>query len=286
MKNCFLLVKTLVVAAVLLIASKSQALHTGYMINASNGLAFYAQTLTDPADAAKAKALSRSLRTLSKPSASTAQDYKLYFSATLQLGQFAFTDPVLNEAGTQLFMAFMMDANVQIQETAARIEALNQFVRTKKSASNNLAQAAALLNANMGETNVTVALLRGLRLFSKLTTAQRLTTIGENNQGNAPGTLIGGTFRFSERNEVGRIEFHESVAVLFDGDSEEGEEMNYEYDRTGLHTGTITLTSGERVITVKATFREELTGRFTYKDEGGEETSKGAGLFELTFPLR
>ena len=116
--------KLFTIAALLLLANRSHALFTPYLTVASNEFAAFAATLTNgtPHDRAEANALARALRDLSKPSDSAAGDYKLFVAAATHLGPFALQPP-FGEAGSNLFNIFMLEAQIEIGATAARIAA-------------------------------------------------------------------------------------------------------------------------------------------------------------------
>jgi hypothetical protein len=269
----------------LLLANQSHALFTSYMVDLSNGVAQYALVLTNAEDRAEARALARALAALKKPSESVAQDYSRFFTATLRLGRFAFTDPNLLGPGTNVFILFMNDAAIQIGETAARIDALNRFVPTKRAASNQLAQAQALLIQNATETNLTAGLLRGLRIFSKLVNAQRLTTIGENNQGVAPESVAGQQLNFVIRGEEdGSAFFRDTDADLTLPGDTSATTLNYTYSRTGLNTGKAIFFSDSITNTVTLKFRAEGEGRFIFRQVGEGGRRSGSGLFTLVTP--
>lgn len=284
----FLWLKTTVVAALLLTAIQSQALVTPYLIALSNGLAQYSQVLdamapTTPAVRPEARALQRALRDLSRPSSSLATDYRRFLTAALHMGNYAFTDPNLSVGGSNVFQAFMMDAGAEIGGTAARIAALNDFVRTKRSAGRHLAQAQALLGQQATEPDPKIGLLRGTQVFSRIVQAQRLTAFGESHQGFAASSVVGGTLDHTERNSSGQL--------VFNGDGTGTETVNgmtenftYTYTRTALNKATLVLDYGpEGVTTVKLYFRSTGGGRFTARHLKDGAANRDAGTFTLAF---
>jgi hypothetical protein len=275
--------KALAIAVLLLVATRAQALHTPYMAALSNQVSQYQAFLTTvPGEEKKARALLRALNVFSRPSTSIAQDYDRFLNATLQLGQFAFTDTNLLNGGTNVFIMFMNDAGVEIFVTQARLNALNPFVRTKKAASNQLAQALSLLIANSTETNLTLGLLRGGQVFRKLVNAQRLTTLGEANQGFAANSVLGGNLFHEESDSSGTITFT-NATEFSQTDGGETSGGTYTYTRTGLNTATLVLVEEGGTNTVPLRFTSAGAGRFTYRFVGNEGTERGSGRFTLTF---
>ena len=292
MKTAKSLLIKLFVAAALLLANQSHALTTPYLTDLSNNVAFYhsiLSTSTNVVDKAEARALGRALRDLSRPTATVAQDYSRFFLATLHLGKFAFTDPILNAGGVVAFTNFMTDAFVQHFLLTLTNESLNPFVRTKKAASNALVQAGALLQANALETNQSAGLLRGNRIFSKLVQAEKLVGYGLTHQGFAPadGTLEGGKIEYAERGETNTVDFTDATNYIqaANGEITVG---TYTYTRTGLNTATIVLTeigpSGS-VTTVKVTFTSTTAGRYAFRFVNTSESRRGAGRFTFSRPI-
>ena len=288
MKNAkALLIKVFVAVAMLLLANRSHALTAPYLIQLSNDMAGYQAYLsTIPEAASEVKALGRALKDLSKPSSTVADDYSRYFIATLHLGTFAFTDPIVNGGGVYAFTNFMNDAFAKFVELNGRNEALNDFVKTRKSASNTLAQVDALLLANAVETNQQTGLIRGGQIFKKLVKAEKLVIKGEANQGFAPDDddLAGGTLNYEQRDESGTIEFTSETEYTHTIPGDETTVGTYTYTRTGLNTAIVVLTElgGARTTTVKATFKSLGEGRFTLKFTGPIENGHSAGRFTFT----
>ena len=290
MKTAKSLLIKLFVAAALLLANQSHALTTPYLINLSNDVAMYHAFLSTSPDAAaklEARALGRALRDLSRPTATVAQDYSRFFLATLHLGKFAFTDPILNAGGVVAFTNFMTDAFVQHLLLTLTNESLNPFVRTKKAASNVLVQAGALLQANALETNQSAGLLRGNRIFSKLVQAEKLVGYGLTHQGFAPNEtdLSGATLEYVQRDEAGTIVFN-SATGFTQTTPAETIQGDYTYIRTGLNTATIVLTelNGGSTTTVRITFTSSGAGRYTLRFVGPSEGGRGAGRFTFNQP--
>lgn len=284
-----LLIKFCVAAAMFLLANQSRALTTQYLADLSNNVAMYhafLSTSTNAADKIETRALARALRDLSWPTATVAQDYSRFFLATLHLGKFAFSDPILNAGGVVAFTNFMTDAFIQHYLLTLTNESLNPFVRTKKAASNALVQAGVLLQTNRFETNQSAGLLRGNRIFSKLVQAQRLVGHGLTHQGFAPTVLYAGsTLVHTNRGNVGTVTIQESD-VYQDADTEETVGGNYSYVRTGLNTGTLILDeTGDGVGTIKLIFKNATEGRYTSRFENGAHKESGAGRFIFTAAL-
>lgn len=282
-----LLIKLFVAAAMLLLANQSHALTTPYLTALSNGVAFYQGQLAVsplPEHQKEARALARALRDLSKPTTTVAQDYQRFFLAVLHLGNYAYSDTNLTDAGVMTFLQFMNDAGAKIGELSARTNALNEFVRTRKAASKLIDQALVLLIANSTETNLQTGLLRGNRIFSKLVAAEKLVVKGEANQGFAPDDvhLSGGTLEYMQRDEDGTIRFTDDTNYEQET-IEETTAGSYTYTRTGLNTATIVLTEiGGSVTTAKLTFTSTGAGRYSLRFEGPSESGRAAGRFTFT----
>jgi hypothetical protein len=288
------LVKLVVAAAMLLLANQSHALSTPYMVQLSNDMSGYRAYLTAfvPGSEAEVKALGKALVDLSKPSTNVAQDYTRYFIASLHLGNFAFTDPVVTGGGVFAFTNFMNDAYAKIIELSATNNALNEFVRTRKAASNQLDQALALLlinvanSTNLSKTNLQANLVRGHRIFSKLVKADKLVRRGVANQGYAPtdGIIVGGTLDYTAGDEVGSFTFTDATNYT----QTVGTNVavgTYVSTRTALHKITIVLSeTGGGETTVNARFTAPGIGRFTYRFVDAFESGRGSGRFTLTFP--
>jgi hypothetical protein len=289
------LVKLVVAAAMLLLANQSHALSTPYMVQLSNGVAFYHSQLISsplPEHQQESRALAKALVDLSKPSTNVAQDHTRYFLATLHLGNYAYTDTNITGPGIEVFIAFMNDAGAKITELSIRTNALNEFVRTRKAASIQLNQAYELLLitlANSGDfskTNLQANLVRGHRIFSKLVKAEKLVRRGEANQGYAPtdGIVVGGTLNYTAGDEVGSFTFTDETNYT----QTVGTNVavgTYVSTRTALHKMTIVLSeTGGGVTTVNARFTAPGIGRFTYRFVDAFESGRGSGRFTLTFP--
>ncbi len=286
-----LLIKLFVAAALLLLANQSHALTTPYMVGLSNQLTEYYHFLTNspsPEDKKEARAVAVALRDLKRPTTTVAQDYDRFFLAVLHLGKYTSTDPILAAAGANISSNFIYDAAVKIGELSGRTTNLNKFVATRKAAVKSIELAYALLVANLTETNQQTALVRGRRIFSKLTLAERLVVLGEARQGFAPSVLyVGSAFAYTNRTGGGTITIKESDEYE-DANIEETVAGTYSYVRTGLNTATLILTEhglSGGVNTIKVTFRNATTGSFTFRFEQGADRERGAGRFTFTAAL-
>ena len=266
---------TLAIAALALLTQRAHALFTPELTSVSNQVALYLTTLTNPEDKTQSNTVAKALKALSKPSTSVAEDYNLFVAAALKLGPLAFQPP-FGEIGSNTFVFFLNTAAGQIGDTAARIAALNDFVKTKKAASNNLAQAAATLNAASTNSDPQLALLQGRQVFTKIATANRLAAVGEAHSGFAADSLNGKLLTHTEPNSSG------TVLLLPSGDFKENGHADpdgtFTYTRTGLNTGTLVLNNNDGdVTTVYLKFTTTTDGKYTGRIESvdGNESIKG-----------
>lgn len=271
----------LAVAATLLFGNRSHAYYTNFLDTASNALSFAYHSLTNTATNAlqrrQAAIVLRALRDLSKPSTSVAGDYNLFVAAALHLGPLAFT-PEFGPIGTNTFLLFTNEAQAQIDATAIRVAALNNFVRTKRPASNAVARARGTLNAIPTLTNPQLGILLARQVFAQIVIANRLATFGEAHSGFALNNLIGKTIQHTEQGETGSIFFNNDVQATQDALLDTA----YTYTRTGLNTATLVLVEneggGDSTTTVKLRFTSATGGTFTFRNvdsEGGIETGSG-----------
>jgi hypothetical protein len=269
---------TLAIAVMALLTQRAHALYTTYLTQVSNQVAQYATTVTN---AAEGRAITNALKALSKPSTSVAEDYNLFVAATLKLGQFALADPNLFNAGSNTFAFFLNEAGGEIGATGARIAALNDFVKTKKAASNNLAQALATLNSAVTNPNPQLALLQGRQVFSKLKTANKLAAVGEAHSGFAPSDLDGKLLTHTEANSSGTVLLEPSGNFKADGSPDPN--GTFTYTRTGLNTGTLVLNHdpGDDVTTAKLTFKTATSGNFTEHTESADGDTNSKGTFTI-----
>lgn len=274
--------KSLVIGAMLLVAGRAQALYTPELTAVSNGIAMYVTTLTLPDDRAEIRVATKALKALSRPSKSVADDYRRFLTASIQLGPYALQEPY-SSAGSNVFAFFMGAAGLQFQDTSLRLAALNPFVRTRKAASNHLAQAYALFLANAAETNVQTALLRGQSIFNRLVVAARLVAIGERHQGNAANSLEDGILDYTERGGSGDIVFDDEDDATVEHAGDAPQPATYTYTRTGLNTGTLVLTYGDGgTDTVKLRFSTTGTGRYTRRYVLLPDRESASGRFVFT----
>jgi len=273
--------KSIAAAVRLLLANQVHALYTPQLTAVSNGIAAYAQVVTDPIEA---RVVARVLKDLSRPSTSVAQDYSRFLAAALHLGPFALQEP-FGSAGSNVFAFFMSEAAAEFGDTAARVAALNEFVRMKRPASNQLAQAYALLLANATETNVQLALLRGQLIYRKLVLAQKFVTVGEAHPGFAPNSLVDGVLEHQELGRTGVVTFLDAVNATQTENGGPSESATYTYQRTGLSKGTLVLTDGSGgTTTVNMRFSSTTAGRFTFRFVDSTSRGGGSGRFTLMFP--
>jgi hypothetical protein len=269
------------IATVLFLTQQAHALFTPELTAASNQVALYLTTLTNAGDGAEAKALNKALKALAKPSASVAQDYDLFVSASLKLGQFGLSDPNLFLIGSNTFVFFLNSADEQIDATAARIAALNDFVKTKKAASNQLAQARATLTAAETNANLQLALSQGRVVFTKITTANRLAAIGEAHSGFAPDSLDGKLLSFAGRDSSGTEELSPSGTFKENGNS--APDGTFTFTRSGLNSGTVVLNyDNGAVTTAQLNFKTTTSGKFAAhtEDTDGEDNDNGTFTIE------
>lgn len=271
---------TLAIATMLFLAQQAHALFTPELTAVSNQVALYLTTLTNAGDGAEAKALNKALETLAKPSASVAQDYALFVSASLKLGQFGLSDPNLLSIGSNTFLFFLDSAEEQIEATADRIAALNDFVKTKKAASNQLAQARATLTAAETNGNLQLALSQGRVVFTKIATANRLAAVGEAHSGFAPDSLDGKLLSFTGRDSSGTEELSPSGTFKENGNS--APDGTFTFTRTGLNFGTLVLNyDNGAVTTAKLIFKTTASGKFTAHTEDTEGEDNDSGTFAI-----
>lgn len=293
------LAKVVVALALFALSGRAQAVCVSQMEDLTNALnnAYgvllneYA-TLTNnpsptPTERKQAAAIGHALVTLARPATNTAQLYGLFLKAAQQLGSLALTHPQIAPAGTNVFNAFLNQAAAELGCTADRIAALNDFVRTKRSAAKQLTQAQNALMAIPQQQNVQIALLLGRQAFQKIVTANRLAALGEAKPGFALDAIAGKTLTHTEGDKTGSVVFdNDTEATLTDHDG--GVSMaTYDYERTGLHTATLTLMipahmGGTDTITVKLRFRSNTNGTHSYRMESAHDgTENGKGTFTI-----
>ena len=143
------LVLALALGLTLLLANRAQAYYTNFLDVASNALSATYTTLTNnpnpsPADKKTAARIKRALADLSRPSTNVVGDYTLFLAAASHLGPVA-VSPDFVPIGSNVFNLFTNEAQAQIFAAADRVAALNDFVRTKRAASNQVVQAQSAL---------------------------------------------------------------------------------------------------------------------------------------------
>src|SRR5687767_15262078 len=101
--------KIVLIAAMLMLATRSQAYFTTYLDSVSNALTSAFTELTNNPTPTRAErqqivAIGKALRTLAKPSTSVLGDYNLFLATVTQLGPIA-QDPEFLTLGTNVFTA-------------------------------------------------------------------------------------------------------------------------------------------------------------------------------------
>jgi hypothetical protein len=280
--------KLLTIAALLLLAGRTHAFYTNYLDVVSNTLAGAYSVLTNnpaPSRAEKQQIalIGRALKTFSAPSTSVAGDYAIFLKAATQLGPIG-RQPAFLALGTNVFQVFTNEAQAEIVATGDRIAALSNFVRTKKAASNQLAQAQRTLDAIPSLTDIQLALVVGRQVFTKIVAANRLAQIGEEHPGFAPNGVVGKTLTHTQRGESGTVHF-DNATTATDSDDEGAFTRDYTYTRTGLNTATLVLSneteSGTNTTTVKLRFTSATGGTFIFRQEEDGGTSNGNGTFTI-----
>lgn len=260
-------IKSLAVAAMLLLANQSHALYTNYLDNITNLLAQIAATNTDPK---VAKAIAKAFKDVSKPSDSVAQDYNEFIAATIHLGALSFA-PGIAEEGTNVFYAFINEAAAEIGAAGARVGALNKFVAVKKSASNQVALATQnLLSIPTYSNNFTRAIIALRLAFKQAEKANKLAARGEAHSGFALDSIEGGTLNFNvARGPTGFIHFDNATDFSRTTDVTNNDNGTYTYERTGLSKAHLVLTpASEPVLDIQLKYRTATNGTFTAKSDG------------------
>lgn len=285
------------VAAILLFANRSQAECTNYVadIQFAVGTAYGILTTTyhdltnnpspTPLQRHQAGLIKRAIADLSKPAATPADAYKLFFNAAQHLGPLALQSPFA-DFGSNIFNVFTNEAQAEIDCTTERVGALNSFVRTKKPASNQLAQAQATLNSIHTLTDPRIALLVARQVFVKIVAANKQAAIGEAHPGFAADNVIGLTLEHTERGGMGTVHFDDATQAS-ETDSDGNSTPTYTWTRTGLNTATLVLTNDEgggltSTTTVKIRFSSTTTGTFTFRNvDSDNSVNVGSGRFTL-----
>jgi hypothetical protein len=234
----------------------------------------------------EAKAIARALATLSLPATNTSQNYGLFLKAATQLGPLALQGAI-GLAGSNVFSAFTNQAQAEVDCTAERVGALGEFNRSKRPASNQLAQAQRILNS-IASANPQVALLLGRQIYLKIVLANKLAAIGEAHPGFAPDGVAGKTLTHTERGNSGTVQFINDTEANEESENDPLHMSTYMYDRNGLNTAVLSLTSpgdggGEDVTIAKLKFLSSTNGTFTFRFEDADGSSgSGSGRFSLT----
>lgn len=276
---------TITIAALLSLAVQSQALYTNYLDEIEGLLATrYADLTNNPAptneEKKEIKAIAKAFKDLSAPSESVAQDYALFLKAALHLGDLAFQSPV-SDAGSNVFNAFLFEAQAEIVALGQRVEALNKFVGVKRAASNQVVQAEAALISIRDLSDPKLGLLRAGLVFKKIVLANKLITKGEMHSGFAAENLVGRTLHHVQKDDSGDVSFTNDTEGSETEAGESPEPVSYTYERTGLNTADLVLTTGDGVTTVKLKFTSASGGTFTARHVGGDGSNTEKGTFTL-----
>jgi hypothetical protein len=233
----------------------------------------------------QAAAIKRAFVDLKKPTAPPAVSYKFFVAATLHLGSLA-SQPPFSEAGSNIFKAFMNETRAEIDCTSERITTLNNFVRTKKPASNQLEQAQAALDSISSLAEARAGLFVGRRVFAKIDAANKLAAIAEAHPGFAPNSVVGANFDYGVvHGHSGYVAFTNSTQ--WEGGESTGprvfttDEGTYLYDRTGLNTAQLVVFGSGITRTAHLTFRSSTDGTFTATDATAAGVQRLRGDFAL-----
>lgn len=206
-------------------------------------------------------------------------DCGLFAAATARLGALALTPEFLPPL-TNALAAFVGEAQAEINLTTDRISALNDFVRAKKLASNQLAQAQTALNSINPLTDVRRGTRIGWRTFLKIAKANRLAAIAEMHPGFAPDSLF--EMRISYRVAHGPYGFYGFTnSTQYEQTESTGErtattdEGTYTYDRTGLNTASLVLNGTGITNTMRLAYRSRTNGVFKVRSGSGRKTQLG-----------
>jgi len=292
------LAKFTVIISLFALCGRSQAVcvnHLGELNDALNTVGgvlvseLFARTNGTPTaqQTREAKAIARALTTLSLPATNTSQGYGLFLKAAQQLGPLALQGQI-GLAGSNVFSAFTNQAQAEIDCTAERVGALGEFNRSKRPASNQLAQAQRTLNTIHTLSNPQVALLLGRQVYLKIVLANKLAAIGEAHPGFAPDGVIGKTLTHTERGDTGTVEFINDTEANEIPANDPAHSSTYMYDRNGLNSAALKLTfpgdpTGTNTTNVKLKFLSSTNGTFTFKFEDADgSTGSGNGRFSIT----
>lgn len=281
-------IQTLVLAALLALANQSHALYTNYLdvaVGTLIGGSNYYATLSAPtaADKRALAEIKRALKDLAKPSVSVAGDYNLFFAAVAHLGDLA-TTPTFDDIGTNAFNLFISEAQSEYVATSGRVAALNDFVRIKRAASNQLAQVLRDFNTlGANPTNKQLGLLLGRHIYTKLTVADKLAATGEAHSGFAADSLIGGTLHYDGRHNSGDIHFTDATTGTQANNGGSTNNITYTYTRTGLNTATLEIMHTDGATHVNVKFTSAGGGTFAVRSDNNDGThDSGSGTFTLT----
>ncbi len=275
---------TVTVVAALSFATRAHALYTTHLdeaVVALTGASNYFASLPSPTknDKKHFSAVKKALKDLSKPSTSVAGDFNLFFLAVVHLGDLV-ADPVfgptLDSVGTNAFNGFVSDAQVSFLVMSRQLAALNDFVKVKKAASNQLNAVYSTLVTLSTTTNKQLGLLLGRQVFARLEAANKLLVKGQAQSGLAPANLVGFTLHHDSNGEAGEVKFLDDTHAT-QTNSEGTLSHTYTYTRTGLNTATLLVNETSGTSTVKLKFTSGTGGSFTYSfvDESGTESGKG-----------
>jgi hypothetical protein len=233
----------------------------------------------------QAAAIWRALKEFDEPSESVATDYSLFAAAAADLGALTVAPDFLLPL-TNTFTAFVGEARAEMDLTSARITALNDFVRTKKRASNQLAQAQAALTSLSSVADLRVGILLGRQVFAKIVRTKKLAASGEAHPGFALNSVTETTLRYNVgHGYYGFVAFtnsthyeqteitSERTATIYEG--------TYTYNRTGLNTARVVLNGTGLTNTVVLEYRSPTNGAFTDRTTSAGRVQSRRGTFTL-----
>ena len=288
MKTRKLQLSLALVVGAMLCAGRSQAYYTNFLDVVSNTLTTAYNSITSSPTPTKvekreAAAMKRALKDLSKPSTSVAGDYNLFLAAAQHLGPLAFSAQFA-AIGSNVSDPFTNEAQAEIVATAARVDALNDFVPVKRAASKQVAKAQATLDSLNTLADPRIALIVTRVVFARITAANHLAGIGEAHPGFAANSLVGVTLHHEENNNNSGDVTFTSATEGTQTDSGGPQPFTYTYERTGLNTATLVLNEdGGGTTTVKLKFTSTTGGTFSFRHEGGDDrTQTGSGRFTLS----
>jgi hypothetical protein len=125
-------------------------------------------------------------------------------------------------------------------------------------------------------------------VYLKIVLANKLAAIGEAHPGFAPDGVVGKTLTHTERGNSGTVQFINDTEANEESDNDPLHVSTYMYDRNGLNTAVLSLTSpgdsgGEDTTIAKLRFLSSTNGTFTFRFEDADGSQgSGSGRFSLT----